>query len=184
MERERHSPDVGGGTELFCSHEAFIRQAISFHVQDEDQADDLFQDFFVSLIQNPLPRDIQDIESYLYRAITNDISDLVRRKEQYGNHLREYAGCVSRPASQKTPVEAVVEMEQLSRVFELIDKRLPRTHAQALHLHYRDGCDTKEIAREMGVDLATARGYVSKGLSRIRRLLRDNETIAPARFSP
>ena len=183
MERERHSRDVGSAAELFCAHEAFIRQAISFHVQNEEHADDLFQDFFLSLIQNPLPRDIQDIESYLYRAITRDIADAVRRTKQYRNHLREHAQCVDLRASQKTPVEAVVETEQLSRVFELIDKRLPRTHAQALAFHYRDGCDAKEIARVMGVHVATARGYVAKGLSRIRRLLRDKETIGAPRFS-
>jgi len=172
--------NVGGAAEVFCAHEALIRKVIPFHIQDRDEADDLFQELFLSLIQNPLPRDIQDIESYLYRAITNDVGDVGRRREKYRNHLREYAGCVSPPASQKTPVEAVVEMEELSTVFELIEKRLPRTCAQALALQYRDGCDAEEIARVMGVGVATARGYLSKGLRRIRTLLRENNPMLAA----
>jgi len=175
--------NVATAAKVFLDHEDFIRKVISFHIHDEDQADDLFQDFFLFLIRNPLPRDIQDIESHLYRAITNDITDAVRRKEQYRDCLREYVERAYRPGSQKTPVEAVLEMDELSGVFELIEKNLPRTEAQAVSLKYRDGHDAKEIAKDMGVGIATARGYVSEGLSRIRRLLGDNEPTTAARSS-
>lgn len=172
--------NVDAAAEVFLDHEDFIRKVISFHTRDEDQADDLFQNFFLFLIRNPLPRDVQDIESYLYRAITNDITDAVRQKEQYQDRLREYVKRAYRPSNQKTPVEAVLEMDELHGLFELIEKNLPCTEAQAVFLKYRDGHDAKEIAKNMGVGISTARGYVSEGLSRIRKLLGDNKPIIVA----
>ena len=173
--------NVDAAAKVFLDHERFIRKVISFHIHDEDQADDLFQDFFLFLIRNPLPTDIQDIESYLYRAITNDIADAHRRKEQYQDRLREYVKLAYRSDSQKAPVETVIEIDELCGLFELIEKNLPRTEAQAVFLKYRDGHDTKGIAKNMGVGIATARGYVSEGLSRIRRLVVDDKPIRAAR---
>lgn len=156
--------NVADAAKVFLDHEDFIKKVISFHIHDEDEAGDLFQDFFLFLIRNPLPPDIQDIESYLYRAITNDITDALRRKEQYKDRLRECVKRVYRPSSQKTPVEAVLEMDELRGLFELIEKNLPRTEAQAVFLKYRDGHDAKGIAKNMGVGIATARGYVSENV--------------------
>ena len=138
----------------------------------EDQAEDLFQDFFLSLVSNPLPRDIQNIESYLYRAITNDIVDATRLTKKYQNCLYEYAERYNHPRSQKTPEKVVLEVEEANRIFELVEKQLPLTEAQAVCFQYREGLSAKKIAEKMSVCSATARGYVSEGLSRIRRLLR------------
>ena len=43
--------------------------------------------------------------------------------------------------------------------------------AQAVYMQYRDNLDAKEIAKKMDVGVASIRGYVSKGLGRIRGLL-------------
>jgi RNA polymerase sigma factor (sigma-70 family) len=171
MDSKNHRFDVATAAKVFLDHQSFIRKVISFHVQDEHQADDLFQDFFLSLASNPLPRDIENIESYLYKAITHDTIDAIHRKENYRNFIHQYGACSNRSRSEKTPEEVVLEMEETNRVFDLIEKRLPRTEAQAVYLQYQDDHNAKEIAQKMGVGAATVRGYVSDGISRIRRLL-------------
>ena len=178
---EKRRCDAAAAARVFLDHETFIRKVISFHVHDEDEADELFQDFFLSLVCHPLPGDIRNIESYLYRVLTNHVIDAVHRKEAYRGCLREYAERAYRPASQKTPEEAVMETEELSALFELIEERLPRAEAQAACLQYRDSLSAKEIAERMGVGIATARGYVSEGLSRIRRLLSVKGGLTPRR---
>jgi RNA polymerase sigma factor (sigma-70 family) len=170
MDANSQRRDVAAAAKVFLDHKDFIREVICFHVHDEAQADDLFQDFFLSLISNPLPGDIQNVESYLYKAINNDIIDAAHRKEKYRECIREYAERSNRRRSQQTPAQTVLEKEEASRVFDLIETRLPRTEAQALSLLYRDGDSAKGIAERMGVGLATVRGYLSDGLSRIRRL--------------
>jgi RNA polymerase sigma factor (sigma-70 family) len=170
-DHNKHRFDVAAAAKTFLDHKDFIREVICFHIHDEDQADDLFQDFFLSFVSHPLPGDIRNIESFLYRAITNDIIDSIHRNESYRNSVHEYFERYNCAGSQKTPEEAVLKMEEINRILDLIEKRLPHTEAQAVYLQYRDSHNAKEIAEKMGVSTKTARGYVSEGLGRIRRLL-------------
>jgi RNA polymerase sigma factor (sigma-70 family) len=159
--------------QIFNDYGDFIKKVIRSQIQDEDQAEDLFQDFFLSLISNPLPGDIKNTEAYLYRAISNDIANAIHLTKKYENCIYEYAELCNYLRSQKTPEKIVQDAEEKNRVFELVDKQLPRTEAQAVRFQYRDGLDAKEMAEKMSVKNKTIRGYVSDGLSRIRRLLKD-----------
>jgi RNA polymerase sigma factor (sigma-70 family) len=171
MDSNKHRYDIAEAVKVFVDHKDFIKKIIRFHIQDEDQADDLFQDFFLSFISHPLPGNIRNIESYLYKAITNDIIDTIHRKENYRNYMYEYGERSNRARSQKTPEETVMKMEEIGKILKIIEQRLPRTEAQAVSLQYQYSRNAKEIADKMGVGAPTARGYVSEGLSRIRRLL-------------
>ena len=71
------------------------------------------------------------------------------------------------------PEKAVMEIDEAKKVFKMIEKRLPRTEAQAIILQYRDGLSAGRIAEKMGVQRATVRGYVSEGLRKTRGLLKD-----------
>ena len=174
MNPNKYRFDVAAAAKVFLDHKDFIRRAICFHIQDEDQADDLFQDFFLSFVSRPLPGGVRNIKSYLYKAIINDIIDSIHRKESYRNSIHEYFQRSNHAGSRKTPEETVMRMEEASRILNLIEIRLPHTEAQAVYLQYRDSHNAKEIAEKMGVGTKTARGYVSEGLSRIRRLLAVN----------
>jgi len=167
---------VAAAAKVFDDHGRFIRIVISSHVQDKDLADDLFQDFFISLISKPLPRGLRNIEGYLYRAITNDIVDATRRMMKYRAYTHKYAECPQRPDRQKTPREILQEREEAKRVLELIEKRLPCTEAEAVSLRYLNSHEVKEIAKTMGVANATARAYVNDAIDRIRRLSKGIET--------
>ena len=161
---------VAAAAKVFDDHGDFIRIVINSHVQDKDLADDLFQDFFMSLISKPLPGGLGNIRGYLYRAITNDIVDATRRMIKYRAYMRKYAECPNHPDRQKTPRETLQEAEQAQMVLELIKKRLPCTEAEAISLRYLKSHEVKEIAKTMGVANATARAYVNDAIDRIRRL--------------
>jgi RNA polymerase sigma factor (sigma-70 family) len=175
MDSNDHRYNAAGAARVFLDHGDFIREVICSHIQDHDQADDLFQEFFLSLVSDPPPRDIQNIESYLYKAIMNDIIDAAHRKKKYGDLIHKYAERSNHPCSQTAPEEVILKMEETGKVLDLIEKRLPRAEAQAVCLQYRDNHNAEEIAEKMGVRAATVRGYVSEGLSRIRRLFSAKE---------
>ena len=167
---------VAAAAKVFDDHGGFIRIVIRSHVQDEDLAEDLFQDFFISLISKPLPRGLRNVRGYLYRAITNDIVDATRRMMKYRAYMRKYTECSGRPDRQKTPRETLRDMEQAKMVLELIKNRLPCTEAEAVSLRYLESHEVKEIAKKMGVANATARAYVNDAIDRIRRLSKGIET--------
>ncbi len=167
---------VAAAAKIFDDHGSFIRIVIRSHVQDKHLADDLFQDFFLSLISKPLPGGLENIKGYLYRAITNDVVDATRRIMKYRDCARKHAERSKHLDSQKTPKETLQKMEDAEIVLKLIEKRLPCTQAEAVSLRYMDSRKVKEIAKTMGVANATARAYVNDAIVRIRRLSGEIET--------
>lgn len=178
IDPDNHRHNIAAAAKVFLYYGEFIINFVHRKIQDEDQADDLLQDLFLSIASNHLPKEIQNIESYLRKAITNDIIKAIHQKERYCNCIHEYAECYNHPRSEKRPETTVIEMEEVNRIFELLETQLPPTEAQAVCSRYRDGLSNKKIAEKMSVHCATARGYVSEGLSRIRRLLKDLEAKA------
>ena len=169
---------VDAAARVFDDYGNFIRCVVQSYIRDEDQAWDLFQNFFLSLILNPLPVDVENVEGYLYKAITNSIIDANRRTGRYLDFMRTHVELSDDSADQKTSYELLVQEEEAKRVFELIENRLPHGEAQALTLRYREQYTTKEAAEKMGVSDKTLRAYISEGLSRIRRLLKNIEARA------
>jgi len=167
-----YTDNVNTAAKIFIEYGDFIRAVIRCQVKNETQVDDLFQDFFLSLIANPLPADVRNIRSLLYRAITNDIINAVQRAKNYQNKMLKYAKRSNYPIYKKTPVQVVIDTEETNRMFELIEKRLRRSEAQAITFRYRNNCNIKEVAMKMNVSSGSIRKYIYVGLSKIRQLLK------------
>lgn len=169
----RHADDCGDvvdtAADVFDKYGDFVRAVIRHNVGNTPRADDLFQDFFLSLIHRPIPPDVRNIRAYLYRAITNDIRDATRRTKNYRKHIRIYAKPANYFINNKTPENASIEVEEINRMCALIERQLPRREAQAVIARYGNNCDIKEIAAEMDVDYRTVARYISKGLKKIRQ---------------
>jgi RNA polymerase sigma factor (sigma-70 family) len=162
---------VNNATNVFAEYGDFIRTVIRYKVKNEIQVDDMFQDFYLSLVARPVPPSIQNIKSYLYRAITNDIIDATRRVEQYQKHTLRCVKRTNRFINKKTPEKSFIDSEEKSQIFELIEMRLPGSEAQAIRLRYKNNDNIKEIAKKMDVGSDSVRRYISVGLGKIRQLL-------------
>lgn len=161
---------------VFMEHGDFIRTIICRKIKDEAQADDLFQDFFLSLVSKPPSPDIRSIKSYLYRTLINDVVDASRRVEKYKARLHRYKKCAGYPEiGEDSPEKVFIETEETNKMFKLIEKWLPYSEAKAVTLRYRDNRSVKEVASGLGVTRRTATRYISAGLRKIRQFL----TIKP-----
>ena len=160
---------VDRAAEIFSKYGDFIRAVIRYQVANDAQADDLFQDFFVSLVSRPIPAGMQNIKSYLYRAITNDIVDAAHRVEKCKTLMHKYAECLDHSINKSTPENALIEKEQLDEMFALIKGRLPRSEARAITLRFGNNFNIKEIAKKIHVNNRTVSRYISAGLSKVRQ---------------
>ena len=70
---------VGLAAEVFGKYGDEILAVIRFNVDDQSRANDIFQDFFISLIRKPIPPHVKDVKRYIYKAVTNDVIDFSRR---------------------------------------------------------------------------------------------------------
>jgi len=162
---------VNIAAKVFGEYGDFIHAIIRCKVRNEAQADDLFQDFFLSIVSKSPPPALQNIKGYLYRAITNDIVDTVRRMERYESYVRKYGEQLNYSINKTSPENILTEMEELDKLFALIKKRLPESESQAIALRYRDSHSIEEVAEKMSVNNRTISRYISVGLKKIRQFL-------------
>ncbi len=156
---------------VFSEYGDFIRAVISSQVKNKAETDDLFQNFFLFLVSKPLPVDLHNIKSYLYKAITNDIIDATRKVERYRSLMIRYAEYLDYSINDSKPENAIEGVEEAERIFRLIEKHLPHSEAQAISLRYGKDRNIKDVARKMNVNVRTVSRYVSIGLKKARQLL-------------
>ncbi len=159
---------------VFTRHGNFIRSVIRFHVKDELIVEDIFQDFFLSLISKPIPQDIQNERAFLYKVISARAKDAFRKIDRYKQNMNRYAQCYRFPADER-PENAVIEADEVEKMFELIRNRLPSREASAIKLRYKNNFDTSKVANKMGIKSRSASRYVSAGLKRVRNILKKDE---------
>lgn len=153
--------------EVFDKYGDFIRSVIRFHVKNEVEAEDLFQDLFLLLVAKPIPPEVQNVKSFLYKVIYDTIKDAFRRIDRYQVRIRRYAERNVRTIENR-PENVLMEVEETKKMFELMERRLPSYEALAVTLRYRDNCDIEEAAEQMRVKPRTVSRYVSVGLEKIR----------------
>jgi RNA polymerase sigma factor (sigma-70 family) len=158
-------------SEIFIEYWDFIYSVIRFKAGNEGVIDDLFQNFFLSLVQNPPAQDVKNIKGYLYRAIMNDVIDNARYVERYHNLINGYAEHSRYNKSQTFREDNILDFEEINKVIDYIDKKLEFNEANAIKLRFKDELKIREIAEKIGVDNTTAWRYITKGLSEIRRFL-------------
>lgn len=170
LKRESVPPNnVERAAEIFSEYGDFILSVIYHRTSNHAQVDDLFQNFFLSLISRPIPLDVQNVKSYLYRAITNDVIDTARRVKNYQALMHKYAESLNYSVNKNAPEIALAEAEEINKTFKLIEGSLPRSEAQAITFRYRDNCNIKEIAEKMNINYGSARKYLFRGLDKLRQ---------------
>jgi RNA polymerase sigma factor (sigma-70 family) len=132
--------------------------------------DDLFQEFFLVLIAKPVPANVENVKSYLYRAVTNTVIESARRRAREERCLKKHIEDVRISINNRTPQSAIIGREERESVFRHLAAQLRHREAEAVLLRYRDNCSIGEIADKMGVDRRTVSHYLSEGLRQLRRV--------------
>jgi RNA polymerase sigma factor (sigma-70 family) len=161
--------NVGIATAVFAEYEDFIHMVIYSQVKNKSHADDVFQDFFISLVSNPIPRNVKNIKSYLYRAICNDIVDNQRQVERYNVQIKKYQERLNFSINNTRPENALIKDEQLNKMIDMIKGRLTHSQSQAIALRYGTNRTVQEIAEKMGVKCTSVSRYICTGLRRMRQ---------------
>lgn len=157
---------------IFEQYGDFLQKVVGFEVKDDHLARDILQDFFIKLMERPLPDDIRDMKSYLFRMIQNDIRNAYRRLTRYKEHLesyREYRTITDRRREHAD--RKMGELQDVERLLDMVNLWLPQRERQAIVLKYVHGYNSEQIAAEMGVKPRSIARYISVGLKKIRDYL-------------
>jgi RNA polymerase sigma factor (sigma-70 family) len=172
MDTNRQGEAVATAVKVFAEHGGFIRNVIHLRVRDVSRREDVFQELFLRLIDQPVPPDVQNVRGYLYRAILRDVVDLAREQENTSRHLKKYAR-KNRISIYKSPSQnAIVEAtEDENSVFTCLTRPLRRREREVVTLRYRDNCSIAEIADRMGIGKRSVSRYLTSALKQIRKNL-------------
>jgi RNA polymerase sigma factor (sigma-70 family) len=166
---------VGLAAEVFDRYGDEIRAIIHFNVKDKSKADDIFQEFFVSIVRKPIPTGIQDVRGYLYRAVTNDVIDVSRQTKNHQEHIQKYAECRKYFVIPDDPQDIAIQTENTKKMFQLIESRLPRREAEVVVKRFGRGFSTTDAAERMDVNKRIVSRYLSMALKKMRELIPANE---------
>jgi DNA-directed RNA polymerase specialized sigma24 family protein len=150
---------VGFATEVFQRYGDDIRAIIHFNVKDKSKADDIFQEFFVSIIHKPIPSGIEDVKAYVYRAVTNDVIDLFRQTKNHRDHLHKYAECRKKSVIPEDPQKIAIQVESTKKMFQ----------------RFGHGFSIKDTAKRMHVNKRFVSRYLSIALKKMRQIVLENE---------
>jgi RNA polymerase sigma factor (sigma-70 family) len=187
MDQVRTSEDVADGssqervrlaTEVFHKYHREIRAMIQAVVPNPGEADDLFQNLFLSLVAKPLPTDIRSVKRYLYRAIVNDVISQDRREESRFRHIRVYALRQKWLRMETDPRDPLIAAEQTRRMLQTLDRLRP-TEAQAVIREFALDHDRSKASCEMGIKRRSFTKYLSRGIRKLRFITIAREGSAP-----
>ncbi len=162
---------VASAAEIFAKYGNQIRAIIHFHLEDKSRADDVFQDFFVSLVHNPIPAHIEDVKTYLYKALTHDAIDVCRRANNYREGVQKYTECHRYDQAQEDPQSNFVHVEGTKEMFRLIESRLSKREAAVLWHRFANGLSTADTAKKTNMDANAVARYLSLAKKKIRNLI-------------
>jgi RNA polymerase sigma factor (sigma-70 family) len=165
---------VGLATEAFVKYGDEIFAVIRFNVDDLSTANDIFQDFFVSLVRKPIPPHIEDVRGYLYRAVTHDVIDNSRRTRNRRNSAQKYAHTRKYCLVQKDPGDVAIQVEEAKKMLRSIEKHLPRREATVLLWRRGHGLSTSDTAERMRLTKRTVSRYLSVAVRKVRRSITKN----------
>jgi RNA polymerase sigma factor (sigma-70 family) len=157
---------------VFEEHEDFIRTVIRFHIKGRTEADDIFQQSFLSLVARPIPENVIDVKGYLYQAITNDVIDAARQAKNYEARIKRYASRSKYSTPEiDTPDTIAIHNEQRQKTLKIIENTLRKCELRAVKLKYKKGYTSEEAAEQMGIKRQSVNRYINSAVRKLRCLL-------------
>lgn len=168
---EKSDSAVRTATAIFVEHGEFIRAIIRYQAGNKGDIEDLYQEFYLSLVRKPVPADVQDLKGYLYRAILHHVIDAARLRKTYSHNMKKYAKETRISINNGEMRNAFIDEEHKNAAVAGLVRHLQEREAQAFVLKFRDDCSIREIATRMGITKRTVSRYLSESLRKLHRRL-------------
>jgi len=136
---------------------------------DQNAAEDIVHDFFVSFAQSPEKLKLNgSLKSYLATCVVNRVRNANktrRRQETIGLNEAE-----SEVSNSKRPEQWIIYNEQLRQLNDALTQ-LPQQQREVIILHLQGEMKFKAIAELQGVSINTIQSRYRYGLDKLRSIL-------------
>ncbi len=168
---ERPPENIENAYRIVREYGGYIRLIIRGYAKNDAEAEDLFQDFVIHLIEKPIPSNVLNIKAFLRTTLMRDAIDARRRIKRYRAHVEKYGEYSENSVKNSPPEDAIVKEEQLNALLGAFEHHLQRREFRAISLRFRESKDNAEIARIMGVRDGSVSRYICTGLKKMREIM-------------
>ena len=156
--------------DLYDRYSGFVHGLALSVIRDRQAAEDVTQDVFVAIWQDPQRFDAArgTLRGFLGTMTHRRSVDVVRREEA---RRRREARTSMEPRAAPDLVDAALRTFASERVRAAVSL-LPEAQRQTLELAYFHGRTYRQVADELGIPEGTAKSRLRLGLQRIAELLR------------
>jgi RNA polymerase sigma factor (sigma-70 family) len=159
-------------SEIIRRYDSSIRALIRSYVRNDHDADDIYQNVFLSLIRVP-PTSFTFLTAYLRQIVRNHAADLARRAESRARFASDYVSGHREEPVSADPANILIEAEQMRVVKEFFESVLPSHQAKVLMERCGRGNNTQETAQRLGLKRRTVSRYYCMAVKRVRQIARD-----------
>lgn len=156
---------------LFLHYFPRIKGFISGILQNEEEAEDISQDIFVSMWQNrERLTNIKNLNAYLFRIAKNTVFRHIERSLLFKDYLQqtEHAAFVS---GENDSIEEELYAKELEFLISVAVEKMPPQRKQIYRMSRVDGLSNDEIATRLSISKRTVENHLTLALADIRKII-------------
>jgi len=170
--------DSAAFEQLYSQHRNHLKMAALYLLQDEAEAQDLVQEFFIDLWQKQIYQNIHPsakgtpfIRNYLHKIISNRCKNRLKIKNTWEQRLNNLPLAGTTPS----PEYHIVHHEQehhLRTALNAAMAAVPPLSAKVFRLSYMEQKSRQEVADLMGISPHTVKNQLARALKYLRAELK------------
>ena len=157
---------------LFLHYFPRIKGFISGILQNEEEAEDISQDIFVSMWQNREKlNEIENLNAYLFRVAKNTVFRHIERSLLFRDYLQLQTENASFAHDNNESIEEELYAKELEYLIAIAVEKMPTQRKLIYKMSREEGLSNDEIAKRLVISKRTVENHLTLALSDIRKLI-------------
>lgn len=162
--------DVQAFDRLFLHYYPRMKGFISGLLQNEEEAEDICQDIFVSMWQNrERLANIRNLNAYLFRAAKNAVFRHIDRALLFRDYRQQTEQAFS-VRSSRCEQEEELYVRELEFLISVAVEKMPPQRKQIYKMSRIEGLCNDEIAARLSINKRTVENHLTLALAAIRKV--------------
>ena len=141
-------------------------------LQSQEEAEDLSQDIFLTLSEQPLHPShfINNLKPYLFRISKNAVYRHIERTLLFRNYQQKETEKYI-PPLESNETDDNIHLKELELLVTMVVEKMPPQRQKIYKMSRESGMNNEEIARELSINKRTVENHLSQALTDIRKAL-------------
>lgn len=157
---------------LFLHYFPRIKGFISGILQNEEEAEDISQDIFVSMWQNREKlAGIENLNAYLYRIARNTVFRHIERSLLFRDYQQQQVDNALFSSTDNGSIEEELYAKELEFLVSTAVSKMPPQRKQIYRMSRIEGVSNDEIATRLSISKRTVENHLTQALADIRKII-------------